>query len=350
MFAPRLGRPHAAVAACLVIAATAALTVPSFGSDTGVPPGPGCTCHSDFPSTAVNITATGWPEVYTPFERYTVTLAGEGDVLGLKGGFSAQVSKGNLSSPDPHVSAAGTYATHTDPNQRSWVVVWLAPTEDSGNATLTVYVNLVNGDGSEGPEDHWNHATFIAAEKAPEPPRPSNLHLMYASDGAGAIAGQNFSLVAHLTNSTEAPIGNALVAFSARLRFGTLPIGANRTDGNGTARINWSVVAAGDFLFLAHYDGSSKNLSADANATVGATDPNGVFKDDYGTPSVRKSGVFDPVRVPLALIVGGVWVTFALAGRQVLRVRKQGSPSNDGLRDLMRIVVPKFGRFGRKKP
>jgi hypothetical protein len=62
---------------------------------------------------------------------------------------------------------------------------------------------------------------------------------------------------------------------------------------------------------------------------------------------VSKSGLFDPVRIPLGLVVGGVWLTFLYAGLQVLRLRKQGAPSNDGIRDLMRLA---FARTHPKEP
>jgi hypothetical protein len=129
-----------------------------------------------------------------------------------------------------------------------------------------------------------------------------------------------------------------------------MPIGANRTDANGTARVNYTVIADGEFFFLAHYDGSSKNVSSDANATVDVGDPDHIFENYYGRPQVRQSGIFDPVRVPLGLIVGGVWLTFAYAGLEVLRVRKGGPAGNDGPRALLKLLVPQFSRMRRKKP
>ena len=340
-------RPVGSVVAALFAAGMLAFVVPTFANKEGVVPPQGCTCHSDDPAADVTVTVDGWPAVYTPLSGYPLVVSAVGDVPGSDGGFSVEVNKGSLSSSDPLVAASGRVATHTGPGQRAWPLLWLAPAEDSGGVALTVFVNLVNGDGSEGPEDHWALATFTAVEKAAEPPKPSNLRLSFIAEGGLPIAGTNFSIVAHLTNFTDAPIPNALVAFSAHLSFGVLPLGSNRTDASGTTRLNYSVVAAGEFLFLAHYDGSSKNLSADANATVAASDPNNVFEGYYRRPSVSKSGLFDPVRIPLGLVVGGVWLTFLYAGLQVLRLRKQGAPSNDGIRDLMRLA---FARTHPKEP
>lgn len=344
------GREHAAAFASLALAGLLALAVPTFASDKGVAPPQGCTCHSDNPAAAVQVLVEGWPAVYKPLESYALNVSAVGDVAGVKGGFSVEVSKGSLSSTDPLVAASGRFATHTAADERAWPLLWRAPPEDSGNVTLTAYVNLVNGDATEGPEDHWNVGAFTAAEKAPEPPKPSSLHLSFSSAGPQPVAGRNITIAAHLTNFTEAPIPSAAIEFLAHVSFGVMPIGSARTDENGTARVNWTVVSAGEFLFIAHYDGSSKNLSSSANATVGVTDPDHVFERYYGRPSISKSTLFDPVRVPLGLVVGGVWLTFAYAGLLVLRVRKQGSPADDGPRGLLKLLVPTFGNAGRKKP
>ncbi len=350
MAAPSSRRPHVAAFAVLAVAGLLAVALPSLGNREGVVPPQGCTCHNDNPNTAVEVHLDGWPVEYTPGQLYPLTVTGSGDVPGAQGGFSAEVNKGSLSSTDPLVTAAGRFATHSDSGERAWPVVWLAPPEDSGGVTLTVYVNLVNGDGSEGVEDHWNVASFSAVEKAPEPPKPSTLALAFEAANGTPTAGHNFSAVATLRNSTDAPIANALVTFLAHLRFGILPIASNRTDANGTARVNYSVVADGQFLVLAHYDGSAKNISSDANATVTVGDPDHLFDTYYGRPQVRQGGIFDPVRLPLGLIVGGVWLTFAYAALEVLRIRKAGEPSNDGPRDLLKLLVPQFGRIRRKKP
>jgi len=330
----------------LIGAGLLAFVVPINGSDTGVVPPEGCTCHSELPSTAVVVSVDGWPAVYTPGEAYPLTITAAGDVAGAFGGFSTEVSKGSLSSTEPAVLASGRFATHTSDEQRVWSLLWTAPPEDSGGVTLVVYVNLVDGDGSENAADHWNLATFAAIEKAPEPPKPSHLNLSFESEGEAPVAGRNFTLAATLRNFTDAPIPNATVAFSQHVAFGVLRIGETRTDANGTARLNFTVVSAGDFMFLAAYGGSSKNESSSAIATVEAQDPYRVFERYYGRPSTSASGPFDPVRLPLALIVGGVWLTFAFAMRQVLGARKLGQPSADGLRDLVKLV---FSRSGPKE-
>lgn len=342
----RESRPQAGVWVALIGAGLLALVVPINGSDTGVVPPEGCLCHSDRASAAVVVAVDGWPAVYTPNEAYPLTVTATGDVPGVHGGFSTEVSKGSLSSADPAAAASGRFATHTSSAARTWPLLWTAPPEDSGGVTLVVYVNLVDGDGGEGPADHWNLGTFSAIEKAPEPPKPSYLNLSFESERGVPVAGRNFTIVATLKNFTEAPIRNAAISFSEHVAFGVLQIGESRTDANGTARLNLTVVSAGDFLIMASYGGSSKNESSTANATVVTHDPDQVFEQYYGRPSRTLTGPFDPVRVPLALIVGGVWLTFAFAMRQVLGARKVGAPASDGVRDLFRLV---FSRSGPKE-
>ncbi|HEX9710085.1 MAG TPA: choice-of-anchor V domain-containing protein [Candidatus Thermoplasmatota archaeon] len=343
----RAGRAHAAVAVVLTAAFAFAVGVPIQGSDVGVLPAQGCTCHSDGPNFDVQIAVDGWPAIYTPDEAYPLIVHGEGPVTGAGGGFSVDVTKGSLSSTDPTVLASGNHATHTSGAKRSWPLLWIAPPEDSGNVRFTVFVNLVDGDGSDGPADLWSVLVLDAQEKAPEPPKPSSMVMAFAGPDEVAQAGHNFTVHATIANSTGAPIPNATVTFAAKLSWGVLPLGAGTTDPNGTARANWSVPAPGDFLVTAYYDGSSKNLSSNGSVQVTVYDPEGVWQDLYGGQEKGVWTWFDPVRVPLGLLVGGVWLTFFYATFHILRLRKAGAREADGPVDLIKLLFSRSGR-GRR--
>ena len=343
-------RLHLAVGAVLVVSGVAAFAIPIQASESGVLPAQGCSCHGEQPSAEVQVRLDGWPAIYSPGDAYPLTVTGEGPVPGSEGGLSVDVTKGSLSSADPLVAANGNHATHTGPDERSWPLLWTAPPEDSGNVRFTVYVNLVNGDGSDGPEDLWNLLIVTAVEKAPEPPKPSTMVMAFAGPDEAGIAGENFTVSATLKNASGAPIRGATVAFTAHLTFGTLPLALSKTDENGTAYANWSVPAPGLFLLMGSYDGSSKNLSSNATIHVNVYDPNGFWEEVYGSQEQGVWNWFDPVRVPLLLVVGGVWATFGHATVNVLRVRKSGAPQEDGPIALLKLIISRRNNTRRKKP
>ncbi len=342
-------RTYAAMAVVLMAAGALAGALPIQASDSGVLPPQGCTCHAPDPNSEVSVAVDGWPAVYTPGDDYPLTIIGDGPIAGSGGGFSMDVTKGTLTTSDSVVAAAASHATHVSGAKRSWTVVWHAPPEDSGNVRLTVYINLVNGDGSDGPEDQWNLATMDAMEKAPEPPKPSTLSLNYAGPDQSGTAGENFTVGAHLVNSTGSPIPNAEITFRAKLSWGVLPLGTSKTDANGSATINWSVPAPGEFLIVGLYSGSSKNLSSNGSALVQVYDPNNIWEDYYGGQEGGFSTFLDPVRVPLGLLVGGVWATFFYATFLVLKVRKTGEKDGDTVRELIKLLFSRNGRGGSAK-
>jgi hypothetical protein len=347
--ASRNRRTYSAMAALLLAAGAFALSAPIHASQSGVLPPQGCTCHSADPNTEVEISVTGFPSIYTPGEQYPLTIIGEGPVVGAGGGLSMDVTKGTLASSDPAVSAGASHATHNAGTKRSWTVTWTAPAEDSGNVRLTVYVQLTNGDGSDGPEDQWNVLQLTAMERAPEPPKPSTLTLSYAGPGQTGAAGENFTVQASLVNATGAPIPNASIEFQAKLTWGFLPLGTSSTDANGTATVNWSVPAPGGFLVTGTYGGSSKNLSSNATTLVTVTDPHDYWSDLYGGQETGLTTFLDPVRIPLGLLVGGVWATFFYATFLVLRVRKAGPKQDDGVRDLLKLLFSRSEGGGSAK-
>lgn len=307
-----------------------ALLVPVEGNLDGVSPPEGCTCHSEEASPGIKVVVDGWPAIYTPDSTYTLAVTATGSVSGSAGGFSMEVTKGSLYSSDPMVSASGKVATHSGPDHRQWTVEWRAPPEDSGDTSLVTYVNLANGDESEGEEDHWNVLTLSAKEKAPEPPKPSRLSLAFSGENGTLVAGRNITITATLTNFSGAPIRNAIVTFYQNTSYGQLAIGKNKTGADGRTPINWTVVSACECLFFAHYDGSSKNLSENATALASVTDPNGVFDTLYPPQTPFVFMQYYAVRGSVGLVIGAVWLTLLYAGLSVFKVRSLGASGGDG--------------------
>lgn len=144
----------------------------------------GCICHG--PNQADDGTADGNVVVqfrmeglagnYQPGESYNLTVgASDTDVPvsedGNKGGFNLLVNLGTLEVPDGWTDfvevsegAQGFEATHTvqgDQNGRTFNLTWTAPSADDGPAVFTLFVNTVNGDGSNNEADHWNKKIVV---------------------------------------------------------------------------------------------------------------------------------------------------------------------------------------------
>ncbi|MFA5861730.1 MAG: Ig-like domain-containing protein [Candidatus Thermoplasmatota archaeon] len=337
----RLG-PQGLAVALLVFAVAVvavAIIIPVQAHKDGHLPAEGCDCHAETPSPAVTILVEGWPTEFAPDKTYHLKVSTTGDVPGNSGGFSMDVSKGHLESSDPAVASFGKAATHANADQRVWNLDWIAPPEDSGAVHLIVYANVANGDGREGEEDHWNLIEMSAAEKAPEPPKPSNLVLAFSGNGTAPIAGQNVTITATLTNFTGAPIPKATITFFQNTSYGNMAIGSNVTGPDGRAPINLTVVAACECSFFAHYDGSSKNLSTNGTGIATITDPANVFDTLYPPPSAHVFASYYGVASSIGVVVVGVWLTLGYAAFTVAGVRSAGTPSDDGPRGLIRLIT-----------
>lgn len=310
----------------------------------GVTPPEGCECHSETPSPDLKIVVEGWPEEYVPDSTYTLRITSLGAASGSSGGFAAEVSKGTFQSDDPLVAVNGKYATHNAADRREWRLEWRTPPEDSGNTTLTVFVNAANGDGTENEQDVWNEVILAVPEKAPEPPKPSFISLSFFAENGTLVAGENVTIAATLTNFSGASIPRATVTFIQNTTYGTLLIGQNTTGLDGRAILNWTVVAECDCRFFAHYDGSSKNLSANVTTPVKIFDASGLFATLYPTPSQSVFDSYWGVRAPLGIVVLGVWGTLGYAALAALRVRAIGAPADDGPRGLLRLLTSRGGR------
>jgi hypothetical protein len=114
----------------------------------------------------------GLPDSYEPGKVYKLNLAFEGGPATMTpvAGFDLAVSEGTLIVPagvtTVRVDPATGDATHTPMghNRTSWKVQWRAPGEDSGEVTITLVVNAVNGNLVQDPGDQWGRETYTVAE------------------------------------------------------------------------------------------------------------------------------------------------------------------------------------------
>jgi hypothetical protein len=165
----------------------------------------GCYCHSASPSPNVGFTVLGLPGQYMPGMTYTVeikvTLTDVGVVANKsQGGFYLEASAGNLSVPagwEGLVQVEGNASTHTlnGSRMRTWLVNWTAPQEAGLVVWFLVYVNTVNGNGSETfGTDHWTQRTVrIGVGAEPEVTGPPPVTPPFAMETYGLLA---FALVA----------------------------------------------------------------------------------------------------------------------------------------------------------
>ena len=171
------------VSAIIVVLLLTSVAPLSMGKQNGkFSSGGGCSCHYGGSATA---SMTGQPASYTAGQSYTLSISVSGGVSGTNGGFSLDVDKGTLSIGGVgimavKVDAAGTSATHTTSNYRSWSVDWTAPSTGSGTTTLDLATLTGSGDGTNN-GDAWGIASYQISEaggSSPNnPPSVSNLQL-----------------------------------------------------------------------------------------------------------------------------------------------------------------------------
>ena len=107
----------------------------------------GCSCHT--PSSLLTPTLEGYPSAYVAGTTYTINISSVNPVHST-GGFSLQVTKGELSNPGTmvQISTNKLSATHNDFQRNAWQVDWTAPTIGSGDVTISVAVLNADGGGS----------------------------------------------------------------------------------------------------------------------------------------------------------------------------------------------------------
>lgn len=166
----------------------------------------GCYCHGDSPSPNVGFTVKGLPGHYTPGANYTidinVTLSDVRVVANKsQGGFYLEATAGSLSIPSNMIGLIqvdGNASTHTrnGSHYRHWQVNWTAPPAPNLIITFFVFVNTVDGGGSETfNNDHWTSRTVrigVGDEpeiKAPAPKPPPMAMETYALLAFAIIVG-----------------------------------------------------------------------------------------------------------------------------------------------------------------
>jgi hypothetical protein len=105
---------------------------------------------------------------YTLHIAFEETNAPDGGATQHHAGFNLRASAGKLTGVEgmSQASADGKQATHVDAARSSWNVTWEAP--DAGAAGFSLFVNDVDGDGSnsEGDQVHWVQFGFTDKEGA----------------------------------------------------------------------------------------------------------------------------------------------------------------------------------------
>jgi hypothetical protein len=135
----------------------------------------GCSCHT--PSTSLTPTLEGYPSAYVAGTTYTINISSVSPVHST-GGFSLQVTKGELSNPGTMVQISSTKlsATHDDFQRNAWQVDWTAPSTGSGDVTISVAV--VNADGGGSNKNDMKGTASVQISEfvdANNPPSVSNV-------------------------------------------------------------------------------------------------------------------------------------------------------------------------------
>jgi len=138
----------------------------------------GCTCHSGnaiAPDDSVTVMIADVPYHFAADQEYTliVEIIGGPEIDGTaSAGFSLRVSEGALSAGAGYEDMVqngdeATTLTHTEagsnPTDRSWTIVWTAPSTGSGDVTFWLAGNSVDGDGTSV-GDAWNRLSFSLGE------------------------------------------------------------------------------------------------------------------------------------------------------------------------------------------
>ena len=170
-----------------VTLATLLLLVPAIqGYENGVyNQASGCGCHSQTGTTPASVSISGLPSSYDVNKLYQITVSVSGGVQGSNGGFSLEVDKGTLSTPQVgfgsvKVNNQGNSATHgiTGSSYRSWSFDWTSPSAGSGTTTFEVAGITANGNGGTS-GDRWATNVVQVPETVPvnNPPSASNVLL-----------------------------------------------------------------------------------------------------------------------------------------------------------------------------
>ena len=140
----------------------------------------GCTCHNENPDNSVTVILNGLPYRYEAGSQYSLIIQLVGgpdiDTSSNTGGFSMMVSAGTLGAAEgfedyvQNWEGDETRLTHTNSGSqtedRTWGVVWTAPSADEGLVTMWLVGNSVNGDQIPSVLDKWNRLSASIDEGA----------------------------------------------------------------------------------------------------------------------------------------------------------------------------------------
>jgi len=131
----------------------------------------GCSCHNQEQSNSGMWSLNGFPARYEPGILYNLTLAiadsGVSDTAepAASGGFLLRVTNGSFGGgANFWTSDDGNLLSHNadSNNQRNWTIAWNAPEEGAGDAVLTIYFNVVNGENGSDPGDAWSRVVAVS--------------------------------------------------------------------------------------------------------------------------------------------------------------------------------------------
>ncbi|MDP7006989.1 MAG: hypothetical protein QGG57_02195 [Candidatus Poseidoniia archaeon] len=131
----------------------------------------GCNCHNPDQSGTGLWSLENFPARYEPGATYNLTLtiadSGVSDAAdpAAAGGFLMRVTNGSFEGgTDFWVNDDSRMLSHNadSDDQRNWTVAWTAPEEGSGDAVLTVYFNVVNGENGNDPGDGWTRLVAVS--------------------------------------------------------------------------------------------------------------------------------------------------------------------------------------------
>jgi hypothetical protein len=117
----------------------------------------------------------GLQERFEPGKTYILNLSytgGPNPGPGAVAGFNLKVSAGELnvpkSSKNVRITPSAREATHTLEGNRlsKWQVEWRAPDDGPESVSITLVVNVVNGDGAPGNSDKWGRRTYTLENAA----------------------------------------------------------------------------------------------------------------------------------------------------------------------------------------
>ena len=138
----------------------------------------GCTCHNENPDNSVTVILDGLPYRYEAGFQYPLVIQLIGgpdiDTSSNTGGFSMMVSAGVLGAAEGFENDVQNWEgdesrlTHTNSGSqtedRTWSIVWTAPSGGEGLVTIWLVGNSVNGDQIPSPLDKWNRVSTSVDE------------------------------------------------------------------------------------------------------------------------------------------------------------------------------------------